>query len=53
MNNEYGLSMGNGSYGGLIGVLQKDEIDLGAAGILMRSDRIAVIDYTIGTMSLR
>ncbi|VVC30078.1 Ionotropic glutamate receptor [Cinara cedri] len=53
INDEYGWSYGNGTFGGLMGVLQKDEIDLSGAGVLIRADRLAVVDYTIGTMSFR
>lgn len=50
---EYGWSFGNGSFGGLIGILQKEAIDFGAAGVLLRSDRMAAVDFTIGTVELQ
>lgn len=53
VNAEYGWSFGNGTFGGLMGALQNNEIDLSAAGVLIRTDRMAVVDYTISTMPIR
>lgn len=36
-----------------MGLLQKEEIDLSASGVIMRTDRMDVVDYTIGTMRFR
>lgn len=45
-----GWSYGNGSFSGLVGILQREESDFGATGSLIRRDRMTVIDYTIGTV---
>jgi len=46
---DYGWNYGNGSYSGLIGELQRGEIDFTAAGALMRHDRMDIGDVTVGT----
>jgi len=50
---DYRWNYGNGTYSGLIGKLQKEEIDFTAAGGLMRSDRMDVGDLTVGTFVAR
>ncbi|VVC30077.1 Ionotropic glutamate receptor [Cinara cedri] len=50
---DYGWSYGNGTYSGLIGQLQREEIDFTAAGGLMRGDRMDVGDLTVGTFMAR
>lgn len=52
ITNDHGWSLGNGSFFGLTGILQREESDFGAAGSLMRTDRMTVVDYTVGTISL-
>lgn len=42
----------NGTFSGLIGILQREESDFGAAGTLMRIDRMLAIDYTVGMVSI-
>ncbi|XP_026805088.1 uncharacterized protein LOC113548417 [Rhopalosiphum maidis] len=51
--NDYGWSLGNGSFGGLTGLLQKEAIDFSATGVFIRPDRMSVIDFTVGTVALR
>lgn len=53
INDDYGWSFGNGTFGGLMGTLQRNDIDLSASGVLIRADRMAVVDYTISTMPFR
>lgn len=43
----------NGTFNGLIGLFQNRTIELAASGILMRSERIEVIDFTIVTQLLK
>ncbi|XP_022170942.1 uncharacterized protein LOC111034171 [Myzus persicae] len=50
---DYGWNYGNGTYSGLIGHLQREEIDFTAAGGLMRSDRMDVGELTVGTFVAR
>jgi hypothetical protein len=47
--NSFGWDLGNGSFGGLTGQLQREECDFGGIGSFIRADRMMVIDYTIGT----
>ena len=48
----YGWSH-NGTFDGLIGRLQRRETEFGCNGILMRNDRIPVIEWSVETMKLR
>jgi hypothetical protein len=50
---DYGWNHGNGTYSGMIGLLQREEIDFTAAGSLMRADRMDVGDITVGTFVAR
>lgn len=50
--NDHGWAYENGSFFGLTGILQREESDFGAAGSLMRLDRMTAVDYTVGTISL-
>lgn len=50
---DYGWSYGNGTFSGLIGQLQRKEIDFTAAGGLMRTDRMDIGDLTVGTFIAR
>jgi len=52
ITDDHGWSFGNGSFFGLTGILQREESDFGAAGSLMRLDRMTAVDYTVGTVSL-
>jgi len=52
ITDDHGWSNGNGSFSGLIGNLQREESDFGAAGSLMRLDRMTAVDFTVGTVSL-
>lgn len=45
----FGWNLGNGSFSGLTGQLQREEIDFGGIGSFIRSDRMYAIDYTVGT----
>ncbi|CAH1738067.1 unnamed protein product [Aphis gossypii] len=51
--NDYGWYLGNGSFGGLIGLLQNEAIDFSATGVLIRTDRMSVIDFAVGIVELR
>lgn len=51
--NDYGWSYDNGSYSGMMGQLEREEIDFTAAGPLMRDDRMQVGDLTVGTFRAR
>eukprot|EP00102_Acyrthosiphon_pisum_P025866 XP_016663076.1 PREDICTED: glutamate receptor ionotropic, delta-1-like [Acyrthosiphon pisum] len=53
IDNDYGWSLGNGSFGGVTGLLQREEIDFSATGVFIRPDRMSVIDFTVGTIALR
>ncbi|CAH1738065.1 unnamed protein product [Aphis gossypii] len=53
LSSDYGWNYGNGTYSGLIGKLQREEIDFTAAGALMRSDRMDIGDLTVGTFIAR
>uniref|UniRef100_A0A2S2P2H2 Ionotropic glutamate receptor C-terminal domain-containing protein n=1 Tax=Schizaphis graminum TaxID=13262 RepID=A0A2S2P2H2_SCHGA len=53
VSSDYGWNYGNGTYSGLIGQLQREEIEFTAAGALMRSDRMDVGDLTVGTFVAR
>lgn len=50
---DYGWNYGNGTYSGMTGQLQREEIDFTAAGSLMRADRMNVGDITVGTFVAR
>lgn len=52
-SSDYGWNYGNGTYSGLTGELQREEIDFTAAGGLMRTDRMDVGDLTVGTFVAR
>lgn len=45
----FGWDLGNGSFSGLTGKLQREECDFGGIGSFIRPDRMMVIDYTVGT----
>jgi len=45
----FGWNLGNGSFSGLTGQLQREEIDFGGIGSFIRKDRMNAIDYTVGT----
>lgn len=47
--NSFGWNLGNGSFDGLTGQLQREECDFGGIGSFIREDRMAAIDYTVGT----
>lgn len=49
----YGWSLGNGSYDGLTGLLEKEIIEFSATGLFIRPDRMAVVDYTVGIVEVR
>ncbi|XP_022171946.1 glutamate receptor ionotropic, kainate 4-like [Myzus persicae] len=53
IDNDYGWSLGNGSFGGLTGLLQREAVDFSATGVFIRPDRMSVIDFTVGTVALR
>lgn len=50
---DYGWNYGNGSYSGLMGKLQREEIDFTASGAAMRTDRMDVGDATVGTVVIK
>ncbi|XP_073983847.1 ionotropic receptor 75d isoform X2 [Rhodnius prolixus] len=43
----------NGSFDGLMGLLQREEIDFGATGFFMRKDRMKVSDFSAETFYVR
>ncbi|XP_011502004.1 PREDICTED: glutamate receptor ionotropic, kainate 2-like [Ceratosolen solmsi marchali] len=43
--NTWGYQNSNGSWGGMIGMLQRDEIDFGGTGSFLVKERIGVIQY--------
>ncbi|XP_046386314.1 glutamate receptor ionotropic, kainate glr-3-like [Ischnura elegans] len=43
----------NGSFDGLVGALQRQEVDLGATGMLFKADRMMVMDYIGETYHFR
>lgn len=43
--NTWGYREQNGSWSGMIGMLQRKEIDLGGTGMFFVSQRIGVVDY--------
>ncbi|XP_029347273.1 glutamate receptor ionotropic, delta-1-like [Acyrthosiphon pisum] len=47
--NSFGWDMGNASFSGLTGQLQREECDFSGIGVFIRNDRMTVIDYTVGT----
>ncbi|KAK9504379.1 hypothetical protein O3M35_010722 [Rhynocoris fuscipes] len=49
----YGWESPNGSFDGLMGLLQREEIDLAATGFFMRKDRMAISEYTAETVFVR
>lgn len=49
----YGWSNNDGVFDGLIGMFQRQEIEIGAMGIFMRDDRIPVIDFAGETFGIR
>jgi len=53
VSSDYGWVLKNGTYSGVIGELQKKEIDFTASGALMRHDRMDVCDPTVGTFMVR
>lgn len=48
----YGVER-NGSFDGLVGRLQRREIELGIASVFMRADRWRVLHYCAETLELR
>lgn len=52
--NDYGWDVSeNGSFDGLMGQLQRRDIDFAATGFFMRSDRMRVVDFTSETYHIR
>ncbi|XP_044741851.1 glutamate receptor U1-like [Chrysoperla carnea] len=52
--NSFGWDVnGTGDFNGLVGRLQRKEIDFGMSGLLMRTDRIPACDYTGETIQVR
>jgi len=47
--NSFGWDLGNGSFDGLTGHLQREECDFGGIGSFIRADRMRVVDFTVGT----
>jgi len=52
ITDDHGWMFDNGTFSGLAGILQREESDFGASGSLMRHDRMTVVDYTVGIVSL-
>ncbi|XP_075217905.1 glutamate receptor ionotropic, kainate glr-3-like [Lycorma delicatula] len=50
---DYGWKNNNGSFSGLMGLLQRGEIDLAATGIFLRHDRLDIIDFTAENFALK
>lgn len=42
-----------GKFDGFVGMLQRDEMDFGAYGMLMRTDRVPVVDFTAEVIPTR
>lgn len=49
----FGWDLGNGSFSGLTGKLQREECDFGGIGNFIRADRMTAIDYTVGTFCIQ
>jgi len=49
ITDSFGWDTGNNSFDGLTGKLQREESDFGGIGSFLRTDRMLVIDYTVGT----
>lgn len=45
----FGWDLGNGSFSGLTGQLQREECDFGGIGSFIRIDRMTAVDFTVGT----
>nr|APZ81415.1 ionotropic receptor 75d [Adelphocoris lineolatus] len=43
----HGWKFPNGSFEGMIGVMEREEVDFGASGVIMREDRRKHVDYTV------
>ncbi|BES95659.1 Ligand-gated ion channel [Nesidiocoris tenuis] len=43
----HGWKFPNGSFEGMIGVMEREEVDFGASGVIMREDRRQFVDYTV------
>ncbi|XP_024214586.1 ionotropic receptor 75a isoform X2 [Halyomorpha halys] len=50
--NDYGWKTNN-TFSGLMGLLQREEIDMGVIGIFMRPDRIGTVDFTGDTFEIK
>ncbi|XP_024081151.1 uncharacterized protein LOC106669347 isoform X2 [Cimex lectularius] len=50
--NDYGW-LRNGNFSGLMGLLQRGEVDFGATGFFINPDRITAVDFTGDTYSLK
>ncbi|CAH1399221.1 unnamed protein product [Nezara viridula] len=50
--NDYGWKTNN-TFSGLMGLLQREEIDMGVIGIFMRPDRIETVDFTGDTFEIK
>jgi hypothetical protein len=51
--NSYGYPTENGSYEGLVGLLQRNEVQLGVSAIRIWPSRLDVVDFTAPTWLLR
>ncbi|XP_052121470.1 uncharacterized protein LOC127749046 [Frankliniella occidentalis] len=49
----WGYPRGNGTFDGMIGMLQRGEIDLGVTPAVITKERLAVADFTVQTWTLR
>lgn len=49
----YGWKDGNGKFDGLMGLFQNNVIEMGAMGILMRSERKDVTDFAAETFDIK
>lgn len=45
---DHGWSYGNGSYSGIMGQLQREEVEFTACGAMMRPDRMDAADVIVG-----
>ena len=48
VDGSWGSLQPDGSYGGMIGMILRDEVEVAVADYLMTEDRFQVIDYSTG-----
>ena len=53
MDSEWGTLKANGSWSGVVGMLQRREVDVSVTDLSVTEARSAVIDYSSGLMFIR